>query len=298
MLLKMDFRTDLAVERREILGTQEIDGVTSNEYTRDSARITEIEVINNSGAEAIGKPIGKYITVEVPAFAHSAELLDGRLTAVVEQLRSILPEEGTVLVVGLGNSDITPDALGPKCSQKIFSTRHISRELADSLGLYKLRSVCALTPGVLGQTGIETAEIIAGVVARLSPAAVVTVDALAARSLARLGSTVQMCDTGVAPGSGVGNTRAEISEKMLGVPVISMGVPTVVDALTIACDIFGEEEKADEYRQSLDERYRGMMVTPREIDLVTDRAAKLLSLSINCALQESLSAEDLMELVQ
>ncbi|MDR1629010.1 MAG: GPR endopeptidase [Oscillospiraceae bacterium] len=294
----MDFRTDLAVERREILGTQEIDGVVTKQYSAENATVTEIEVNSDAGATAIGKPIGKYITVEVPEFAHSAELLDGRLAAISERLRALLPQEGAILVAGLGNDDITPDALGPKCSQKIFATRHISRELADSLGLYNLRAVCALTPGVLGQTGIETVEILSGVVNQIKPAAVITVDALAARGLSRLGRTIQMCDTGVAPGSGVGNTRAEINQKTLGVPVISVGVPTVVDAVTIACDVFGEEERSGELRQVIDEKYTSMMVTPREIDLVTDRAAKLVALSINCALQPSLSPEDLMELVQ
>lgn len=293
----MDFRTDLALERREILGTKEISGVISREYEAENARVTEIEVNNEEGARLIGKPCGKYITVEVPAFAHSAELFDGRLSAVCEQLRSLLPPEGTVLVAGLGNSDITPDSLGPKCSQKIFSTRHISRELAESLGLYELRQVCALTPGVLGQTGIETAEILAGVVSKIKPAAVITVDALAARGLSRLGRTIQMCNTGIAPGSGVGNARTEINEKTLGTPVISLGVPTVVDALTLACDVF-EEEQTEEFRKTADEKYRGMMVSPREIDLLTDRAAKLVALSINSALQPSLSPEDLMELVQ
>ena len=294
----MNFRTDLALERRDILGAGQLPGIISSGYSAENARVTQIEVINEEGAEALCKPVGKYITVEVPEFAHSCELFDGRLTAAVDSLRSLLPGEGAVLVAGLGNNDITPDALGPKCSRLIFSTRHIGEELSGSLGLGGLRPVCSLTPGVLGQTGIETAEIIAGVVSRLKPRAVITVDALAAMQLSRLGNTIQMCDTGVAPGSGVGNRRTEISEKTLGVPVISLGVPTVVDALTVACDIFGKEDTAEEHRELFDSKYAGMMVSPREIDLLIERAAKLLALSINCALQKSLSAEDLIALTQ
>ena len=292
----MNFRTDLTLERREILGIGEISGVTSKEFTVACAKVTEIEITTEAGAETIGKPVGKYITIEVPEFAKNAEILDGRLEAITTPLRALLPKEGAILVAGLGNTDITPDALGPKCAQKIFATRHISESLAETLGLRKLRPVAALTPGVLGKTGIEPAEIIAGTAQKTNPAAVIIIDALAARQLSRLGNTIQMCDTGISPGSGVGNRRAEISQATLGIPVIAVGVPTVVDAVTIACEVFGEEENANEYRRKFDEKYSKMMVTPREIDLVTERAAKLVALAINCALQPTLTPEDLLEL--
>ncbi len=292
----MDFRTDLALERRKILGTDDIEGLKTLEFDEQNAHITEIDVLNEAASEKIGKPVGKYITIEVPPFAQSAELLDGRLNAVIGRLRDLLPESGNVLIVGLGNTEITPDSLGPKVIQKIFSTRHISAELAKALSLEGLRPVCAISPGVLGQTGIETGEIIAGIVSKIQPAAVIVIDALAARELSRLGNTIQLCDTGISPGSGVGNMRTRIDRESLGVPVISLGVPTVIDAVTIACDIFGKEEYNDEIRSNADEKFKGMMVSPREIDILTQRASKLIALSINCALQPSLSAEEILEL--
>ncbi|MEG1180254.1 MAG: GPR endopeptidase, partial [Oscillospiraceae bacterium] len=151
-----------------------------------------------------------------------------------------------------------------------------------------------VAPGVLGQTGIETGEIILGVAKSVKPVAIITIDALASRRLSRLGCTVQIADTGVTPGSGVGNARAEINEQTIGVPVISMGVPTVVDAVTLAYDLLGGEESEQELSKRLEDKGEQMIVTPREIDLMIDRAAKLLALSINCALQQTLTVEDIM----
>lgn len=297
----MNFRTDLALERHELLGNEVPSGVKSRVYSEQNARITAIEITNQNGAEAIGKPIGKYITVEVPPFSQDAEILDGRLTAVTGELRRLIPQTGTVLVAGLGNNSITSDALGPLTAQKIFATRHIGKELAEALGFERLRSTAAIAPGVLGQTGIETGEIIFGIVRTLRPGAVITVDALASRRLSRLGCTVQISDTGIVPGSGVGNSRAEINEKSLGVPVISLGVPTVVDAATLALDLTEGMENAPEekeIRRFVEPRGAKMFVTPREIDLLTERAAKLLSLSINCALQPEIKPEEMLALLQ
>ena len=196
--------------------------------------------------------------------------------------------------MGLGNDNITPDALGPRTIDKIRATRHISAELAKSVGLEGLRMVSALAPGVLGQTGIETGEIIMGVSKSVKPSAVITVDALASRRLSRLGCTVQIADTGVTPGSGVGNARAQINEQTLGVPVIAVGVPTVVDAATLANDLLGDNEEDKDLFSKLDGQGADMIVTPREIDLMIDRAAKLLALAINSALQPTLTVEDIM----
>ena len=296
----MNFRTDLALERREILGDTKTEGITSTVENKCNARITRISVDSESAAEKIGKPIGKYITVEVPPFSKDAEVFDTRLDALTEELKKLLPSDGTILVVGLGNENITPDALGPRCSQMILATRHIAGEFAKSIGLTDLRPVAGISPGVLGQTGIETSEIISGIVKKINPSAVITVDALASRRLRRLGCTVQLCDTGVSPGSGVGNTRAEISKKTVGVPVIAMGVPTVVDAATLAYDILqGEKNEIseDDMRKSLGDEVNRMMITPREIDLLVERAAKLIAMSINCALQQSMDTEDILTLV-
>ncbi len=295
----MDFRTDLALERRELFTDEEIPGVKSRTSQTGNAHVTAIEVQTEQGVQAIGKPVGKYVTVEVPPFSADAELLDGRLTAVADELRALLPEEGLVLVAGIGNDHITPDALGPLSGERILATRHIGPELAKSIGMEHLRPVAGLLPGVLGQTGIETGEIIAGVVRAIKPVAVITIDALAARRLSRLGCTIQMSDTGITPGSGVGNARTALNRETVGVPVIAIGVPTVVDAATLAIDLLGEgkaEEEEAKLRELMEPRGTAMMVTPREIDLLVERAARLVALGVNCALQPSLSAEDILSI--
>ncbi len=297
----MNFRTDLALERQEILGASEIEGVSSYSEHKNNVKITSIHIENEAGAEKIGKPVGRYITVEVPEFSKDGEIFDGRLDALAEELRKLLPsDDGTVLVAGLGNENITPDALGPKCAQMILATRHLSAEFRESLGISSLRSVAGISPGVLGQTGIETGEIIAGIVKKIKPSAVITVDALASRRLKRLGCTVQISDAGITPGSGVGNARAKISSNTLGVPVIAVGVPTVVDAATLAYDILqGEKNEIDEsaMRKALGREVEQMMITPREIDLLVERAARLIAMSINCALHPDIPAEDILSLV-
>ncbi|MBQ7547512.1 MAG: GPR endopeptidase [Clostridia bacterium] len=288
----MDFRTDLAIEKSEAFGQSMPEGVTCEVEQAQDVRITRICVQTASGAEALGKPQGRYITAEVPPFKRSAEIPQQTADAIARELRALLPAEGTVLVAGLGNSEITPDALGPKFSSLVLATRHIRRELAESAGLGTLRPVVNLTPGVLGKTGIETGELLRGVVESVRPAAVLTVDALAARRLARLGCTVQMADTGVTPGAGVGNARAELNRDSLGVPVIALGVPTVVDAATLVQDLTQSPPGEVFAREGAD-----MMITPREIDLVIERAARLLALAVNRALQPHLSASDILLLV-
>ncbi len=285
---KMEIRTDLALEKCENLDKKSLNGVTCESFSVGEMKITRIEVTNENGERAIGKPMGKYITAETVPFAKHAQYIGEGLEAVSREIASLLPQKGTVLVAGLGNSRITPDALGPKCVSMIFATRHITGELMKETGLANLRSVCAIATGVMGETGAEASEIIKGMVNQTKPSAVITVDALAARSVERLGNTVQMCSTGITPGSGVGNSRAEISEKTLGVPVIAIGVPTVVDAATLISDYSG---KLFSSRSAVE-----MMVTPREVDLMIEHAAKLTSLAINRALQPNISAEDLIML--
>ncbi len=288
----MDFRTDLAVEKSEVFGQSPPEGVRCTTESVQDLKITRIEVQSAAGAQALGKPQGRYITVEVPPFRRSADIPDETVETLARELRRLLPPEGTVLVAGLGNADITPDALGPKFSSLVLATRHIEPEFAAAAGLGKLRPVVSLVPGVLGKTGMETGELLRGAVERVHPAAVITVDALAARRLARLGCTVQMTDTGVTPGSGVGNARAELSTASLGVPVIAVGVPTVVDAATLVHDLSQEPPDSPLAREGAD-----MMITPREIDLVIERAARLLSLTVNKALQPHLSPQDILLLV-
>lgn len=296
----MDWRTDMADERRELVQSEEMDGVESQEEEKNGIKISRIRVVNEKGEAKLNKPVGQYITIEVPPLSDHAQIMDDRLYAVSEEIAALLPKEGTILVVGLGNSSITPDALGPKAAGMVLATRHIKGELERSTGMDALRSVTVLAPGVLGQTGMESSEILAGIVKETAPAAVIVVDALASRRLARLGCTVQISDSGISPGSGVGNKRKEISKATLGVPVVSIGVPTVVDAATLVLDLL-EEAQSREPDQSLKEKLepRGarMIITPREIDLLIDRASHLVGMAINCALHPSIDPEEFLQAV-
>lgn len=286
----MNFRTDLALERCEFLGKKSINGVEIESFDAKKAKVTRIDVLNAEGEKAVGKPVGRYVTVEVKPFAQHAQFIDDSFDTLMQEMRRLIPEKGSVLVAGLGNTKITPDALGPKCASMIFATRHITGELLKATGLSDLRKVSSFSTGVAGETGAEAAELINGAVQVLKPDIVITVDALAARNADRLGTTVQMCNTGIVPGSGVGNSRQEISEKTVGVPVISIGVPTVVDAATLILDCIGDG--VDEHQVT--GQAGSMMVTPREIDLMIERASKLTSLALNCALQPHISPEDML----
>ena len=287
----MDFRTDLAIEKFEALPQTSVEGVSTDVVTHKDVRITKINIFSESGEESTGKPQGKYITAEIPPLTKFSVTDEDLICTLGQQLASLLPESGLVLTVGLGNENITPDALGPRSCSVILATRHISGELAESVGLGNLRPSAVLAPGVLGQTGVETSEIIKGLVRTLNPSAVIVIDALAARRLSRLGCTVQMADSGIVPGSGVGNSRSAINIDTLGVPVISVGVPTVVDALTLVNDITGSDASS---HPNLKEN---MIITSREIDLVIDRASKLVGMTINKALQPHISVDEMMMLM-
>lgn len=296
----MNFRTDLALERREYIEKKEIDGILSEEKNENGVKVTTITVLNENGERVLGKPKGRYITLEVKPFTKSSDISDEYIDVLSREINKLLPSEGTVLVAGLGNERITPDALGPRCISLLLATRHIDSELAKSIGLGTLRSVAGITPGVLGQTGIETSEIIDGVVKKIRPSAVIIIDALASRKLSRLGTTVQMTDSGISPGSGVGNMRSAIDERTLGVPVVAIGVPTVVDGATMACDLL-EKQGIDTSNLENETAFRkegSMMVTPKEIDLVIERAAQFIALGINHAMQPNLSTEDILAIVK
>ena len=286
----MNFRSDLAVECRD--PKRAAAGVEFRQEELPAYKISRLRIVNEEGARTLGKPVGNYITIELPPIGDYAELYGEGTERMARELRGMLPDTGTVLVVGLGNDSMTPDALGPRCCAQVLATRHISGELARSAGLGSLRPVTCLIPGVVGRTGIESGELIAAAARAIRPAAIVAVDALAARQLSRLGCTVQITDSGVVPGSGVGNARLEISAKTIGVPVVAVGVPTVVDAATLVNDLTGETPKKMKAEDCED-----MMVTPREVDLLIGRAAKILSMAINRALQPHLSAEEFLLLI-
>ncbi len=291
-------RTDLAVEERELLG-EDIKGVRYSKEEIEGLPIERLHIGTQRAGQLLKKPVGTYITVELPPLTDSIRDTDSRVKALSEEIRRLLPVNGLVLIAGLGNVEITPDALGPKAASKVLATRHIQGEIARSTGLDKLRAVAVVNTGVTGQTGIETGELLQGVIKNIRPSAVIAVDALASRRLERLGCTVQISDTGISPGAGVGNRRIRIDQDTMGVPVIAVGVPTVVDALTLAFDLLdiSDEKEGRELSDAVSPQGRSMVVTPKEIDLLIDRAAHLISLAINMALQTDIDTEDLLNLL-
>ena len=297
-LTQTERRTDLAVEERELLG-EDIKGVRYSKEEIEGLPIERLHIGTQRAGQLLKKPVGTYITVELPPLTDSIRDTDSRVKALSEEIRRLLPVNGLVLIAGLGNVEITPDALGPKAASKVLATRHIQGEIARSTGLDKLRAVAVVNTGVTGQTGIETGELLQGVIKNIRPSAVIAVDALASRRLERRGCTVQISDTGIAPGAGVGNRRIRIDQDTMGVPVIAVGVPTVVDALTLAFDLLdiSDEKEGRELSDAVSPQGRSMVVTPKEIDLLIDRAAHLISLAINMALQTDIDTEDLLDLL-
>jgi len=283
---------DLAVECGEVRGTPE--GVEVKKEDGAGCRIQIITVTTEEAAQKLGKPIGTYITIEFDEEPGDNESLLALSKEIAKQLSGLLPEEGDILFCGLGNRNITPDALGPIAAEKVLATRHLPKDMPELKGL---RPVSVFSAGVLSQTGIETAELLSGVVDRTKPAAVVTADALAARRLSRLSRTVQISDTGIAPGSGVGNTRTAIDEKTLGCRVIAVGVPLVVDGATLACDLFNiEDQKREQTRQLLPETAERLMVTSQEIDKTVSAVGRLIALAFNLAVQPSMDPQTLLEM--
>lgn len=286
----MNSRTDLALEAAEEATLGEQDARRSEDVYGDMT-VTRLHIRSPQAAARMQKPQGQYITAQMPPLSDDETMLAERAVRIGQELSALLPDEGTVLVVGLGNRTVTPDTLGPATADMVLATRHIRGEFARACGLEDLRPTAVLTPGVLGQTGTESGEIVRGVCREVAPAAVIVVDALAARSMDRLGCTVQLCDTGIAPGSGVGNDRRPLNRELLGVPVIGVGVPTVVDAATLVTAYLTEAV-------TLSPDAPPMMVTPREIDLVISRAARLLAMSIHRALQPAYSPADLINVAR
>ena len=294
----MERRTDLAVEERELLG-EDIRGVEYSDEESGGLKIERLRIMTERAGQLLRKPVGTYITAQLPPLTDNIRDTDSRVKALADEIRRLLPVNGLVLVAGLGNVDITPDALGPKTASRVLATRHITGEIARSTGLDRLRAVAVLNTGVTGQTGIETGELLQGVIRNIRPSAMIVIDALASRRLERLGCTVQISDAGISPGAGVGNRRTRIDSTTMGIPVIAVGVPTVVDALTLAFDLLDieDERQSVELSESISPQGRTMVVTPKEIDLLIKRASGLISLSINMALQSDIDTEDLLNLL-
>ena len=276
----MDIRTDLALES---LSAEELPESVHVSFRGRAFRITELTIDDDSLLTSTGKGKGRYITLEGGRLSRFTEDYQLMAQELAQELSALLPD-GEILVAGLGNNDITPDAIGPRTAAKVIATRHL-REQSDTGEdfLTSLRQVSTFAGGVMGQTGIETSELIHAVASELRPAAIIVIDALACTDISRLGTTVQITDTGISPGSGVANERKELSERVLGIPVIAVGVPTVVDMHTIVRSLTGKRIKGE---------LPNMMVTPRDIDRLTERASQLLAFGINLALQPTLTFED------
>lgn len=321
----INVRTDLVLEAREIYkqnhkDEKDIDGIEVIEESEEDVKVTTVKVKNEEGAQKIGKPKGDYITIDMPSFtAYDGETMDRVSNVVAEVLERLikLDVKKSVLIVGLGNWQVTPDALGPKVAEKIMVTRHLQTVMPEAID-DSVRPICSIAPGVLGVTGIETAEIIKGVVEKIKPDLVICIDALAARRVERVNATIQIGNTGIAPGAGVGNNRKQINEENLGVKVIAIGVPTVVDAVTIANDtidlvidslIKNSSSGTDFYKmlKSIDKNEKerlikevvssqtsgDMIVTPKDIDLVISSLSKIIANGINMAVQPNMNMEEI-----
>lgn len=280
-----NIRTDLAVEAHELSKQQakdatEIEGVISNVSEKDGISVTHVEITNEHGSKALGKAIGNYITIDAPDLKYSLEIYESVCSLIAEEIRKMaqISSDSLTLVVGLGNRDITPDALGTSVVSKLLVTNHIKQNMHDFFD-DNVSSVCAIAPGVLGTTGIETADIIKSVVDKVKPQLIIAVDALAAADIRRVSTTIQISDTGIQPGAGVGNNRDGLNEKTTGVKVIAIGVPTVIDAATIS-------------KVEIPEEMAPLMVTTKDIDLVIERTSKTVANGINLALHRDMTLRD------
>ena len=309
-----NFRTDLALERRDVFKNinkleNEIDGIeTESKTITEEISVSKVKIINENGANAIGKPIGTYTTIDVKKLKIAtgdqiqkiAEVLSEELKNIIKQH---VTEKEDILVVGLGNLYVTPDALGPKVVNEIDITRHLLSYAPEYLD-ENTRPVSAIAPGVLGTTGIETLEILKGIVDNIKPKLLIVIDSLASRSIERISSTIQISDTGIVPGAGVGNARKELSKDTLGVPVIALGIPTVVELATLVSDgidIFidklqdkaesndylnklQQNDKYEEVKEALNVGDYNMIVTPKEIDDLIDNMKDVVARGINFAI--------------
>ncbi len=281
-----NIRTDLAVEahelsKREAKNATEIEGVISSVEEKNGISITRVEITNENGSRELGKAIGKYTTIDAPNLKYSLEIYEKVCKIIAEEIQEMadIKSDMTTLVVGLGNRDITPDALGTGVISRLMVTRHIKARMNEMVD-DSISGVCAIAPGVLGTTGIETADIIQAVTERIKPQLIIAVDALAAADIERVSTTIQISDTGIQPGSGVGNNREGLNEKTIGVKVIAIGMPTVIDAATIS-------------KVKIPEELSPLMVTTKDIDLVIERASKTVANGINLALHKNMTLHDI-----
>lgn len=285
----MKVRTDLALEERESFDGSgvEIHGVEVEESCDEErdVRLTRVKIVSERGAREMGKSRGTYLTLEAPGLASPDEDYHREVSEMIaDLLRELTGTAESVLVVGLGNRDVTPDALGPQAVSNLMITRHLIREYGrEMMGMDGCCVVSGIVPGVMAQTGMETSEILQGIIEETRPDLLIVIDALAARSTRRLGRTVQITDTGIQPGSGVGNHRGSLTKESLGIPVIAIGVPTVVEAAAIVYDAQGNCEKMPPH-------LNGMFVTPKNIDEMIKQLSFTLSEALNMVFSETKKA--------
>jgi spore protease len=291
-------RTDLAVEAKEIWResageTTQLQGVEAKEKLSHGMIIETVKILDENGEKALNKPKGTYITISLAKSTGDANQFAESCLALADELKALLPSEGKapVLIVGLGNRYITPDNLGPNTLRHTMVTRHLVEQVSEYFG--EFRPVSTLEPGVLATTGVESAEMIRALSEKTKPAAVIAVDALTSRRMKRVCTTIQIADTGIVPGSGVGNSRAEISSKTLGVPVIAIGIPTIVDAGTLAADLMESAGMGETDPSKFGDFGGSVMVTPRDIDERVAELAKVVGYGINLALHRDMSIEDI-----
>ena len=283
-------RTDLALEARELWQesaekTTRLSGVKAEKTKREGYPVTTVKILDQEGAKALGKPVGNYRTVDLTSYwQRKPEFFERAVRTLGGELRELLPGEGTVLVVGLGNRAMTPDAIGPEVLSHLLVTRHLISAMPRQFSGF--RPVSVLRSGVLGTTGVESAEAVRGLASEVKPACVIAVDALASRRVGRVCAAVQLSDTGIIPGSGVGNHRHPLNAETLGVPVIAIGVPTVVDSATLAADLLEETGVTDYDEEKLRTSRQNLMVTPRDIDQQVRDLSKVVGYGINWALQD------------
>lgn len=311
-----NFRTDLAIERRDLYRKankidNEIDGVeTQEEQVNPKIKVSRVKIEDKNGEEVLGKPIGTYVTIDIKKLkVATEEEIQAAAETVAKELRNLVEQhvskQEEILVVGLGNLYVTPDSLGPKVINEIDVTRHILNYLPQYIEP-GTRAVSAISPGVLGTTGIETLEILKGIVDNVHPKLLIVIDALASRSIERISSTIQLADTGITPGAGVGNKRKDLNQETLGVPVIALGIPTVVEAATIAADSLDlfiarlqenaesnqylnklkEEDKYEMIKEVLAPEEFNFIVTPKEIDDLIENMSGIVARGINIAVQD------------
>lgn len=281
----MGLRTDMAVEAHELSrgDLKEISGVKVTTSTNENITRTVVDVVDDKGAGIIGKEIGRYITIDVPQIKYSTHDYELAVKMITDELCALSEGKENILVVGLGNDDITPDALGSETVKKLIITTHMKKHMPDALSP-DFGSVAAIIPGVMGDTGIETFEIVKGVTEKLAPDLIIAIDSLAGADINRITTSIQIADTGISPGSGVGNHRNGLNYDSLGVKVIAIGVPTV-----IAAELLSGGE--------IDDEYKSLMVTTKDIDYVIKRMSKTIANGINMAFHRNLDLKAIDELV-